>query len=772
MASGTINGGSFGGGYLYVNWNSTNNVAGNYSTVTFQVCLYRSSEWRVYVDKSANIRVNDRPFNFTTKVNGGAGHVQLYSDSTTIPHGADGKATINITAYLGCQLTWSGNWVEGISCSQNVDLGTIPRGTSIKSFAAKSNTWRSITFSFTAADSCSEVYIHKNGGARIVTGIPANSSSGTFTIFGLTPNTQYTWQLEVVRNGVSTTSTIGYATKLGVQSASLTSTSIMVESTIPLNIVNPDGAQTSLFMYLTCKNANGVSTLYADVVTKINAGKTNGAYTWTLTADEKNKIYETMKYSTEAVLVVYVQSLVPDETGFFDIKYTGAATYKIDSTACKPTLSTAAMTLDTTTTGIVGNSTYLIQGVSAISWSVAKSSAAAKNKATLKSLVFQYGTATQTYDLTTSTTTFSKTLNNLITTGSYTLKTYVVDSRGLISTDISKTYTVLSYKTPVLVPTVVRQLSSGGKIDVSFTAAYSRLIVSGADKNAVSYLKYGYKELGTEPTASTAITDYTSANAANGVDKTLTFNKLAYLSLDANKNYKFKFLLKDKINEYVVSVDVVDGNPLMRVLDTGQVGINCKPDTSKLDEKLRVGGSALIDKALTASTIKATGALEVGTTITSGTSITGQNLYAQSNVYENKVALSSKYASLSTFNTFQDQFNFETKTVVYNGYSIALLIFTFGKFCIINAGFSVQVNVGTAWGGIAASGTIDCAYPYPYEFNGVPGTMVTYGPVQFNAWAMVVDRGSEKNAAKIQILRGSSNDVNGAIHLTTIGKLK
>lgn len=749
MPSGEVNGSNFGGGYLYLQWYSTPNVAGNYSDLSFNVCLRRDGQINSNVTKNGTVTVaGSQQFNFSCTVGGGAGNVLLYQGSTRIGHDAAGRAIVNISASLGIQITWSGNYVSTISAAVNADLGTIARGTSITSFKATSTTWNSITFSFTTADACEEVWVTKNGGANIGTGI-GGTNTGSFTISGLDANTSYNWVLRVVRNSVWTNSNaLAVSTKRWIQSVSINTTTLNVGDTIPLAISNPDSVTVNVYMYLTCKNASGAQTAYSNVITK-NIGTPNGNYSLSLTTAETNTVYSTMKYSTEASLYFMVTSTIPGTSTVIGYHQTGAIPYKINQGASLPTLSTATMTLDSNTTSVVGNSTYLIQGISSVAWSAAKGNAAAKNGASLKSLVVMYGSNSATYDLTTSTTSFSRSLVPS-TTGSYIVSTYVVDSRGLSSTAISKAFTVLSYKNPVIVPTVVRQINSGGTLDISFTASFSRLIVSSADKNAVSYLKYGYAELGKTPTAGTTLSGYTTSNASNGIDKTLSYSKTGFITLDANKNYKFVFALKDKLNEYTANVDVVDGNPVVRVLDSGQVGINCKPDVSNPSQRLRVNGSGYFYNDLT-----------IGGTFTAATT-TATTLKATGSIYEGGTLLSSKYAGLSTFNSFKSSIDTSfrtqvTKSYTENGITWDIYTITYNNFTIINAKAAItNIPVQTAWGGVYASGDLLTDFTFPVAFKEAPFVNISTTNYGNNSWVIIVTQATTTKGCRIQICRGSA----------------
>ncbi|MDD3338423.1 MAG: hypothetical protein PHS82_06150 [Lachnospiraceae bacterium] len=602
MASGTINGSAFGGGYLYINWSSTHNVSSNTSTVGVQVCINRYSNWATSAAKSGWVSINGVRQNFSCNV-GGSGPVAIYNGSAVVAHDANGNAIINISGSLSCQITWSGSYVESINCSDNVNLGQIPRGTAITSFKTKTVDWTSISFDFAAKDVCSAIYLHVNGGGRVGTGL-SNVSSGTVTATGLTPNTRYSIQLEVVRKdtGVATTSSpISISTKVGCNAVSVTSNTLSSIASIPLSISNSDGASLSVFLYLYAPDTYGGTPVTMQNVVTRSIGVVNGSYSLAFTQAEQNTIHDKLKYAVSATLEVYITSYVPNTITVSAMVKTQLCTFSYNAASVAPPTPSCTLALDATTKSILGDSTYLLQNISSITFSATKSNMSSRYGATLRSLVLQYGDATQEYDLTTSTTSFSLNIKNLAFAKNYVISYHTIDSRGLQSPAYTKTYTILSYASPIVVPNVVRELGGGGVVDISFTGRYSRLVAGGTEKNQVALMQYAFAKLGSTSFTYQNLTGYSAANAANGVDKNISYTKAGAITVDQNTNYQFRFKISDKLNTYETVVDMVDGNPIMRVLENGQIGVNCKPDTSNPNEKFRVNGN-----------LKVIGSCEVG----------------------------------------------------------------------------------------------------------------------------------------------------------------
>lgn len=93
-----------------------------------------------------------------------------------------------------------------VSASTDFTLPSIPRGTSITSFAASKRNETSLTLTWKTADAIAEVYYSTNNGTNWTKDSATNVSSGTITASGLSPNTTYQCKLKVIRNTIETLS--------------------------------------------------------------------------------------------------------------------------------------------------------------------------------------------------------------------------------------------------------------------------------------------------------------------------------------------------------------------------------------------------------------------------------------------------------------------------------------------------------------------------------------------------------------------------------------
>lgn len=582
------------GHILRIQWSATQNNSGNYSTITTQVRLYKATSWQTSTTKYGTLTVNGNSTYFSFLCNG-SGWSTIFTQTHNLSHDSTGKLHLTISCSADIKMKLSGTYYNTVSVSGQWDVDSFSRGTYATGWVINPNnpkSWTSINIFWATAANPDQLWLHVNGGGRIATGQPTSTTqtNGVITASGLSPNTSYKLQLEIVKNGVvSWSPVITESTLTPASSISVSSSSWNPDNILSGTITNPNKAYMRLHLYISCVGSDGNASNSLVVAKDLGAVT---SFSWTLSDDQKNAVYTKLKYANKGTVTLYGMSYVPSSYDTWISNIHTTFTVQIDTTKYKPTLSAITAELDTLTSSIMSNTTSLIQNTSSVKISIPKTNITTYKNADIKSVILQYGDSSLTWA---ATATYTKTLSNFSTTGTYVVSAYVIDTRGNKSATVSKTYTIYNYKSPIITPHVVRELSSGGLTDISFEGMYSSL----NNCNGITYIKYGYAIFGTNPSANTSITTYTVSNSSNGIDKDVVFNKVGMLTLDETKNYRFIFEIKDKLKSYSVAVDLVDGNPIVRVLETGQVGVNCKPDTSNLDEKLRVNGNATVRGDLT-----------------------------------------------------------------------------------------------------------------------------------------------------------------------------
>lgn len=124
--SGSIRDGKY---TLRVDWNATQNVADNTSTITCNHYLVIASNYWVDVNSRSNSTVIDgASIGWTSPaVDRGGSTVHLGSVSRTVAHNGDGTKSLSISATYNIQMSAGGTYWSSINASTSVTLDTIPR---------------------------------------------------------------------------------------------------------------------------------------------------------------------------------------------------------------------------------------------------------------------------------------------------------------------------------------------------------------------------------------------------------------------------------------------------------------------------------------------------------------------------------------------------------------------------------------------------------------------------------------------------------------------
>lgn len=128
--SGTIQK-TFSGGYtLRTNWSATQNVSGNYSTVTCSHYLVCNSGYDLYIGARSNSCIvggSTKAFSSAAISTGGGSTISLGTTTHTINHNADGTASVGISTTFSVKATISGSYIESVTANGTATLDTIPR---------------------------------------------------------------------------------------------------------------------------------------------------------------------------------------------------------------------------------------------------------------------------------------------------------------------------------------------------------------------------------------------------------------------------------------------------------------------------------------------------------------------------------------------------------------------------------------------------------------------------------------------------------------------
>lgn len=247
MASGAFNGGgSVGGSYLRLEWQSYANQAGNYSDVHAQLYLVLQGGTSIVATEVGDINIDGQAFGFSrgTTSRGPNGTYHLHSASRRIYHNGDGSKHIQLGGYFRSGWTTFGTINVGM---YGAWLDQINRYININSWSLGNMTVGSINVSLNTSGTADLVDYQVNDGAW-TRGYTGNFTSNTFTIPNLLPATTYSVRIRVrnANGGLYTTSGLKSATTSAV---TITSASLTGISDTSLSLVLSASHQADRFEY-------------------------------------------------------------------------------------------------------------------------------------------------------------------------------------------------------------------------------------------------------------------------------------------------------------------------------------------------------------------------------------------------------------------------------------------------------------------------------------------------------------------------------------------
>lgn len=445
----------------------------------------------------------------------------------------------------------------------------------------------SITMSWSIDSTADYIWYSKDNGSTWIAVGSVSSTSGTYTISGLTANTTYKIKTRIRRKATQTTydcatvsvTTFNYPYITAVDTSNLT-----IGNSQKLTLYNPLSRTVTIKMHQTSTSG-----------TQLYSGSTSGtSITFTPTA---------------STLYASIPSVKSDKCVYSAIysgvtKTTGQYTYTINESVCKPTFSNFTYAdVDSTVQNVVGNNQILVNNNSDCKFTISVANKAiAKNSASIVQYKFEWGNKSITASYSSSA---DVTASIYDSTGN-TLKVTAVDSRGL-STTVTKTITNIAYVSAVVneVQTArVNGVDAKTYLSAKFTL-WKGNWQGGSNSNYENQLKYvGYRVFdGSSWTSYFDITDevksaISSSNGTNSIVITLPLS--AELEIHKNgssggfeigKEYKIQILIKDGTEnatftpysyQATLQTDVTDGKVgLSRYKDADgnyHYGINCMPD--------------------------------------------------------------------------------------------------------------------------------------------------------------------------------------------------
>lgn len=535
------------------NWVSTSNGAvANSSTIKVTIVASKSSSSTAstYGNYTASATVNGSTQNVgsTNFTLAPGGSITLLSKSYTVPHNADGTKSTTISATVG------GNVMYG-NGSANVTLDKISRYATV-SQVLNNITETSITMNWTSDTVVDRVWYSINNGASWANAISVNSTSGSYTIDGLTADATYNVKTRVRRKDSQlTTDSTALSAKMYAYPYANSMPSFTIGSRITLGFYNPLGRKITVNIL----GADG-SQISNDTTTGTSISGYNGEVV-------ANRFYASIpnaKSGTYRVKVTYGNQE--------NIKQGG--TYTINTNDCKPSIGECSY-LDTNnaSTSVTGNNQLIIRNQSKARLTAAnlignKSATISNCKVVINA---------NSYDM--SLSGGSATVDNVVIDSAInTAATFTVtDSRG-ITTSKDINITMLDWTLPTAIINLHRQHNFYSESDINVNAEYSSI----DGKNAIE-IKTRYKKI--------------NEGGYSGYIP-LQDNVTSVLTLDNNYEWNVQVLVSDKFGATTYNLTLGRGMPIMFIdRKLSSVGFNCFP---KDEKSVEVNGINLTNNIMTA----------------------------------------------------------------------------------------------------------------------------------------------------------------------------
>lgn len=481
-----------------------------------------------------------------------------------VTHNIDGSCnTINISCYHYITDNTNG-W-----SSTSIKPSTIPRYATVTQ-TLKSKTETTITMNWTADSTCDYLWYSIDKGINWVAIGSINTTNGTYTITGLTPNTLYNVRTRVRRKDSQQTSGSPFTaiTTYNWPYCNSTNKNFKVGESVTLTFENPLNRTFAIRMW------SYVSQSF--VTDSINISGTS--YTLTPVA---NTLYASIPNAKESNYNI-------------DCVYSGhtlsqlAGKYSVDENECRPTFSNFTYAdVNATTTALTGDSSIIVQNYSNVRATISTANkAVAKNSATM----VKYGLIIP--GNTTNSQNYSDNSDVVITTNgakSGTIKVSAEDSRGIAKV-VEKTATFKAYtniqKNEI---SVVR----AGNVGTGVTLTYNGTLWGesfGNVTNTAKSARYRYKK--------TSDADYSGWNGTTTITPTTNGNNYSFsggiagdlgnTGFSAEYSFNIEVEVFDELSSTVFSFTLGTGIPHIAVADDG-IAIKQSYDTTD-DSVLQVNG--------------------------------------------------------------------------------------------------------------------------------------------------------------------------------------
>lgn len=569
---------------LKLTWSATQNIAGNYSTVTANLYWIAEDSYGAVsssATKDGSITVDGASTTFS-----GAGLASLSANQTKllkswthqVNHNADGTKSLSLSAYFDAEVTLSGTYYGRITVSGSATLDTIPRASSLtagQSWTAGNDT----TFSISRASTSftHTIKISVNGTLiKTLTGLATSASSA----FSVTDNKNIFTQLaqgaskgtSIVLETYSGSTLIGSKTYTGTVTAPNASTSTHADFNIGATVSGVISSNNSHFTHIVEYYAGGSYYRFADGV---------GAGTWSYdTSAIETGLYSKTPNSNTLSGELHIY------TYYEGVLVRSMVTYTVNAkvTNSNPQFTASGIRCYDTVQSVIamtGDSKYIVQGVSIPNVSIAVANkAVAINSATMQSYIVTLNGIQKSASYS-STTDLYFGFPAVNTGADLTLSVKAVDSRGN-STEVTVAVPVIPYESPKVISSAKRINNFESDTTLKLSGTISPVTIGGVQKNAVTLMQYRYKDKATTTWGAwTNFTYTTSAESYTATDVILTLDNMEAWDIELN--------IVDKLSGTDITISVGTGQPVFFVDSLKRsIGINKFPI---YDNAMEVGGN-------------------------------------------------------------------------------------------------------------------------------------------------------------------------------------
>ena len=565
----------------YIRWESS--VVGsttqekaqlNKSSVTAYLYVRRNDGYSTWGDFSGGITINGQSQNFyPVWISVSGDWVYVAQKTVEVPHNADGSKSITISGWVTgpTETTWEGKTVSG---SGTATLDKIPRyATSNQSVNSKTET--SITMNWSSDNTCDYVWYSTNNGSSWTAVGSVNGTSGSYTISGLTPETQYNIKTRVRRKDSQLTTdssatgvtTYNYPTLGGGSNFVIGGEGPLIQMNNPMS--------RPLTVTILTETGTPVKTI----------NNVTSSFRPTFTNEEKDLFYASIPNKKSGTYKVKTESSVNTNTK-------DARQYSIDENASKPTFTTFDYEdIDATTLALTGDSSIIVKGYSDLRVTITtQNKAMPNNSATMKKYNLMVGSGSNfvNYSLDQTVTVG---LNNI---SSNLIRVNAEDSRGL-TTEVQQTLAIPNkYKEYTDIQkdqiNITRQSNVGQAVTLEFNGTYWNNSFGSVTNTITSNdISYRFKKTNEEnwTTGTTTIIPTLDGNTysfSGGI-----VGDIAGTGFDTQYSYNVEITVQDKLSTTTFTFVLGTGVPHIAVADDG-IAIKQPYDTNE-SAVLQVNGT-------------------------------------------------------------------------------------------------------------------------------------------------------------------------------------